>query len=321
MSEREPKPLVTVIVCVYNAGDYLRPSIESVLAQSHARLQVLVVDDGSTDGCVDFLDGLDDERVEVIRQTNRGKPAALNVGLTRVAGSFYMVHDADDLSHPERVARQLSCLLENPDVAAVFCGNDLLLDDVPVAPTSRAKDRAACSADISSFRMPAHDPTAMYRWSLVQHLRYDEDLRLGEGLDYILRVGEQHPILVLGECLYSYRIHSSSITRQNPALREQLVQRVIDSARRRRGLTASPVTAPPARRRRRDLDNNLAAHFIDSVHDLRGAGRRAAAVRVGWRCVRLQPSDPHYYKALLYATAPSSVVERIRRVAQARRSP
>jgi glycosyltransferase involved in cell wall biosynthesis len=67
------QPLVSVIMCVYNAGGYLRPAIESVLAQTYGNLELLIVDDGSTDGCMEEVgDLLADPRVRVIRQANAG---------------------------------------------------------------------------------------------------------------------------------------------------------------------------------------------------------------------------------------------------------
>ena len=82
-----------------------------------------------------------------------------------------------------------------------------------MAPLFVAKSEKECWKAIASFRMPAHDPTGMYRISLVGGLRYEESLQGAEGLDYILRVGEKHPMVVLGECLYQYRILDTSITR------------------------------------------------------------------------------------------------------------
>jgi glycosyltransferase involved in cell wall biosynthesis len=307
---------VTVIMCVYNAGGYLRPAVESVLGQTYANMELLIVDDGSTDGCVEAVGKLlSDRRVRVIHQENRGKPAAMNAALNQMRGEFYALNDADDLSHPERIERQVKCMLENPDVAGVFCGHEIILDGRSMAPQHRARDRVDCARDIEAFRMPAHDPTAMYRASAVAGMRYEPDLLLGEGFDYILRVGEEHPLLVLGECLYSYRIHSQSITKRDPARRDRLVREVLKRACERRGIEFAnqfpmePGTDCPEA----FLDNNLAAQFIESVLDQRRVGRRLRAIGTGVACSRLHPLTPHYHKALVYATAPMWVVKRLRR--------
>jgi glycosyltransferase involved in cell wall biosynthesis len=308
---------VSIIVCVYNAGEYLRPSIESLLAQSYKNIEIFIVDDGSTDGCLSTIGDLIDSRITIHHQTNSGKPAAMNVALDRIGGEFYAVHDADDLSEPHRIERQVEALLANQDVAAVFCGNDLILGKKRMAPLHLAKDRAACRRDIERFRMPGHDPTAMYRVSMVRNFRYSIDLPIVEGYDYILRVGEAYPMLMLADCLYCYRIHAESVTHRNPARRDALVQEVLARACGRRGLNYDELFGAPARQRRSSrqsqMDNNVAAHFMESTVNLKVLGKYRQAIGTGLACVRLHPFDPHYYKALLYSIMPMWIVRIIRR--------
>ena len=311
------QPLVTIIMCVYNAGTYLRPALESVLGQTHQNLEILVIDDGSTDGCMSSITDLADARIRVFRQTNQGKPAALNVALQQLQGEFYAIADADDLSYPSRIERQLEVMRRHPDVAAVYSGYDLLVEGRRVAPLAEEKDQARCRHDIDHFVMPSHDPTGLYRVSAVQGIAYDPSLPVGQGYDYILRVGEQHAMWVVGECLYGYRIHGQSITKRNPEQRNRLVLEVIRRACERRGLRFEqlfPATANgPTPRTQRNADNNLAAHFMDSVCWQRRRGSVAAAVTTGLQCVGLYPTDPHYWKALVYALLPQATVRRIRR--------
>src|SRR4051794_3814702 len=76
-------PLVSVVMCVYNAGGYLRPALESALSQTYRNIEFIVVDDGSTDGCMNSIQDLvrGSDVVRVVVQTNRGKPAAMNAAL------------------------------------------------------------------------------------------------------------------------------------------------------------------------------------------------------------------------------------------------
>ena len=301
------EPLVTVLMPVYNAGAFLRPAVASALAQTHAPLELLLVDDGSADGAVDEVIADQDPRVRVIRQENAGKSAALNVGIAAARGGYIAMLDADDLCAPTRVERQLRLLMERPELAAVFCGYELIMGERRLAPQARAKDAAACRRDIEAYRMPAHDPTGMYRRSMIEGLRYDEDLTIGEGLDYILRLGEQRPLAVAGECLYSYRVHGGSITRCDPAWRAGQVRMVIERAAARRGVAAPPRKAPRSPSRRptnKERDNNLAGHFLASVQDQTAAGRRFAACATGLACARLHPFDPYYWRAMALALFP-----------------
>jgi len=306
--EVETLTLVSVLISAYNSGRYFRASLKSVLAQTHRDLEVLVIDDGSTDGAVDRAkDELTDDRIKWVRQENSGKSVALNLALRELRGAYYAIHDADDLMHPERIAKQAAALDENPDLAAVFCGHELLINGKPVAPRFRAKDREACREHIEQFRMPAHDPTVMFRVEMVRGMEYEPALRVGQGYDYILRVGEQHPMIVLGECLYCYRVSAGSNTRTGVERRQEFVRRVLERAASRRNRPVPDLPGPRGSR-----DNNLAAHFMESVVDLRAAGRWWAAVVTALRCIRLGPVDPHYYKAIAYALMPAALRRRLR---------
>ncbi len=302
------EPLVSVVMPVYNAGEYLRPAVESILAQTHRTLELIVVDDGSTDGAVERLADIADPRVRVIHQENAGKSVAMNTGIDAALGEFVAVQDADDLSAPVRLERQIAALRADPDLAAVFCGHDLILGDRRLAPQFRAKSRDDCRADIAAYRMPAHDPTVVFRASMFDGVRYTPGLAIGEGLDVILRLGERHPMSVVGACLYGYRVHAGGITRRDPRWSLDQVQGVVEHAAARRG---EPPPKPREIRLKRngapancELDNHLAGHFILSVKCLRDAGRRLLAIRHGFACAMLHPLDPYYWRPLAHALTP-----------------
>lgn len=305
--------LVTVVICVYNAGDFLRPAVESILNQTYTELEVLIVDDGSTDGCLSTLEQFRDPRIRILRQENRGKPAAMNYALSEMRGQFYAVQDADDLSFPRRIERQLECMRRYPDTAAVFCGYELILKGQHVAPIFVGKDAEQCRREIEEMHMPAHDPTAMYRMSMVRDFRYDEDLRIGEGYDYIMRVGERFPVRVLGECLYSYRINDEALTKSDPRLRQKLLRDAARKVFERRGLrydeSQVPQISDGQRITNRDMDNNLVSHFISSVVDQRRAGDWGAAANAAVKCLTLHPLDPYYYKPALYTVTPLRAID------------
>jgi glycosyltransferase involved in cell wall biosynthesis len=278
-------------------------------------LEILIIDDGSTDGGMDSIGDLNDRRIRIFRQQNRGKPAALNVGLDHATGDFCAVHDADDLSDPQRIEMQVQCMRDNPDVAAVYCGHDLILNDRRIAPYAPARDRAQCRAKIDTFLMPAHDPTGMYRMSMVRSMRYDESLPIVEGYDYILRVGERYPMLVLDQCLYGYRVHAESVTRRDPTRRDRLVVELMRRACERRRVDpklALPHVFGDGVSWTPSDDNNLAAHFLESACDLRRRGRMFAALSVGWRCALLRPRSARYWKPLVCAALPVNLVRRAR---------
>lgn len=303
-------PTITVCIPAYNGGDYLRPAIESVLNQTYSSLQIILVDDGSNDGSTEGLESIPDPRLKIIRQANSGRPRALNRAIAEADGQYICIQDADDLSHPERIQRLAEALDRDREVAAVFSGIELIINEVQLAPNGRAKDQIACAQDIAALRMPAHDTTAMFRAEAIRGMSFDPDMVYVEAYDFILRLGERRPMIVIPDVLYSYRIHAQSITRKDPTKRMQAVARAQAVALSRRGRAAPPLA--PLRIRRRDLDNNIAAFFMESAAQLHDEGRLLESIRQGLACGRLAPADPHYWKALLFALCPRALRTRLR---------
>ena len=154
--------------------------------------------------------------------------------------------------------------------------------------------------------------------SLVGHMRFEPSLQVAETVDYIWRIGEVYPMIVLGECLYAYRILPNSLSRRPPTWTKQFVVEAFRRACERRGLRFEFEQECEDRRcgnrsHNSLLDNNIAAHFIRSVLDWRRSNRRLSALRTGWQCACLHPADPYYYKALVYALISPSIVRRLRR--------
>lgn len=308
------QPLVSVVMPVYNAGSYLRPAVESVLAQTYTNLEILIVDDGSTDGCLNQIKDLTDTRICLLPKPHAGRAAALNYALKRIAGEFFAIQDADDLSDPRRIELLLKPFLENPDLAAVFTGYDIILNERRMAPRFRFKSVEECRKDIENLRMPSHDPTAMFRRSLAGRFEFEETLKVGAGWDHILRVGEAFPMLVIGECLYSYRINTDSNTRADPMRRRNGVGLVLQRALKRRGCNESVETLLEAREEKslNGREHGVVTHFMESVLDQRANSHPIHAIGTALSCARLHPFFPEYYKPLIYAIVPIQVIERYR---------
>jgi glycosyltransferase involved in cell wall biosynthesis len=312
------QPLVTVVVPAYNAGEFLRPSVLSVLEQSYQNVEVLVIDDGSTDDSINTILDLADSRLRIIRQTNSGKPAVLNHAIDIMHGEYFVVQDADDLSYPSRIQEMVECMQAHPNLGMLFTGYDLIINDKHLAPTNSPLTVDECQRLIEQFKMPGHDPTSITRADVAKEFGYSPELRIAEGLDFILRVGEKYPIMRLGRCLYSYRISFSSLTRGNVERRKTYVRDVVRKAYRRRGLPIPPSLdesqdqAAASAISVQDYDNNIAAQFMESAIDLRRDGRLCKAVVTGLQCMRLHPLAFHYHKALIYSLLPIRCIQWIR---------
>jgi glycosyltransferase involved in cell wall biosynthesis len=125
------KPLVTVLMPAYNAADYIAEAITSVLEQSFANFELLIVNDGSTDNTVEVIRCFNDERIVLINRENGGVAEALNTGLKHARADYIARFDADDVCHPTRLELQYDFMRSNPDYIILgsaadymdMCGN------------------------------------------------------------------------------------------------------------------------------------------------------------------------------------------------------
>ncbi|MCA9043801.1 MAG: glycosyltransferase family 2 protein [Planctomycetaceae bacterium] len=113
--------LVSVVLAVHNGEADLQQAIESVLAQSYAPIELIAVDDGSTDGTLEVLQSFG-ERIQIVHQSNKGLPGARNTGLKHASGEFIVLMDHDDIWMPERIAVQIQMLRQFPEVG--LCSSD-----------------------------------------------------------------------------------------------------------------------------------------------------------------------------------------------------
>src|SRR5271170_1724815 len=115
-------PVFSVVIPVFNGGEYLERAIASVLRQTLRDFEVIVVDDGSTDGAVDRAMLIKDSRLTILSQPNAGAPTALNRGVSAARGEYIAFLDADDLWAPDKLQRQAESLIAHPEVDVTFTG-------------------------------------------------------------------------------------------------------------------------------------------------------------------------------------------------------
>ena len=119
-SSEEPGPLVSVVMPLYNSAPTVLESLHSALNQTYRNLEILVVDDGSTDDGVTLVEQVRDPRVRIIHQANRGLAGARNTGIRAACGALIAFLDSDDLWKPEKIKRHLEHLLNQPDVGVTY---------------------------------------------------------------------------------------------------------------------------------------------------------------------------------------------------------
>ncbi|MCA1978121.1 MAG: glycosyltransferase [Thiobacillus sp.] len=201
---------ISVIMPCFNAAPYVADAVTSVLKQTHPAVELIVVDDGSTDGSESILDELAQahpQRITLLHQTNSGPYAARNVGLTHARGNFVAFLDADDLWHPEALARLHEALFQTEaDVA--YCGwqnvGELAANSQPFIPPNYATIDAA-RAFLKSCPWPING--VLLRRQLVDTLRgFSERLPTAMDYDLWLRMLPLQPTVVrVADVLAYYR--------------------------------------------------------------------------------------------------------------------
>lgn len=209
-------PAVTVLMSVCNGERYVGSAIESVLNQTFHSFELLVVDDGSTDGTGGLIRSYTDPRIRLeTNSRNIGLTPSLNRGLKLAKGQYLARLDADDICEPDRLERQVAYLGANPD--HVICGTSYtLIDEDGRAVRRKIKDFDDLAVRwISQFRTPIDHSTAMFRMAAVREhaLYYNESYRTAQDFDYWLRLLAQGKARVLREPLVQYRMHDANITR------------------------------------------------------------------------------------------------------------
>jgi glycosyltransferase involved in cell wall biosynthesis len=204
-------------MAVYNGLSYLTESVDSILGQTLSDLELIAIDDCSTDGSFEVLEqyARRDPRVCVLRNsTNRGQIRSVNRGILEAKAPYVAIMDADDIAMPQRLEKQVTCLDEHPDVGIVGCLFLGFEHDVATAyPTSARADGSWLDGNI----VMCHPTMVVRRELFALHGLYDA--RYEFACDYEMQSRFAHggvTLHVLDEPLLYYRGHATSMSRSNP---------------------------------------------------------------------------------------------------------
>jgi len=213
----DPTPRVSVVMAAYNGARHLREAVDSILGQSLTDLELIVVDDASTDATPQILSEYvaQDARVSVLtNDSNQGPFVSGNRGLAAARAPLIARMDADDISHPDRMLRQATFLEANPDHMLV--GNSYrAIDDTGAAQYLKVKPTDAFGVRWTMrFRCPIEHPGAMFRASFPDGtpVRYDESHPIAQDFELFVRLTDAGKAAILPEVLFSYRTHPTNIT-------------------------------------------------------------------------------------------------------------
>ncbi|HNG96268.1 MAG TPA: glycosyltransferase family A protein [Acidobacteriota bacterium] len=226
-----PKPnpsLISVVIPVYNGELYLAEAIQSVLDQAYQPLEIIVVDDGSTDRSVEIAAGF--PHVQVVSQPKAGPGAARNTGVQTATGNWLAFLDADDVWTRQKLIRQLAAFEQDPELDVVF---GYVQQFVSPELGDEVRTRLKCPPN----PMPGLHPGTMLikRKSFFQIGLLNSALVLGDFLDWHGRATDAGlKMLMLDEVVMCRRLHTTNLTLREKALQTDYVKMLKSTLDRRR---------------------------------------------------------------------------------------
>jgi len=221
-------PLVSVVIPVFNGEAFLREAVESVMAQKYSPVEIIIVDDGSTDGTAEMARSLP-ETVRYLHQSNQGPAAARNRGIEHAQGSLIAFADADDLWPEGKLELQLPYLLRDPAIEIVLGRIQQVRLEEFAEPTF--------SVNLGS---------AIIRKSVFERVGlFDETMRYSEDVDWFMRAREAGAAIVTIDAVtLLYRQHEQNMTRGKSASELNVLKALKRSLDRRRGRTGIASALP-----------------------------------------------------------------------------
>lgn len=210
-------PLISILMPVYNAGDFLVEAIESIKKQTYKNWELIAVDDGSIDSSFSILKKFakNDSRIKIYKMEHKGLSYALNFALTKIKGQFIARMDADDISHPQRLEKQLDFLLKNQEIMLV--GTQVaMMDELGKKigdkkfPLNHEKIYELLFTIMSIQHATILTRTNFFKKTAYQNHSTAEDVSL---LFKLIQTGK---FANTKEFLYKYRVRKNSNSHKNP---------------------------------------------------------------------------------------------------------
>jgi glycosyltransferase involved in cell wall biosynthesis len=210
------KPRISVVLATYNRAEFLAPAIESVFAQTSPHLEIVVVDDGSTDGTRVLLERLTG-RVTPIFLPHTGNPASrLNTGIRASRGALVAFLDSDDLWLPDKLERQLALLDADPRYGFSYCNGRLLYPDGRQSAPALAPRQIVAGSVLGTMlrNMCIHPSTVLVRREWLERLGgLDESRPVGYDLSFFLRLARATDAVCVAEPVVLFRQHAGQLSK------------------------------------------------------------------------------------------------------------
>ena len=205
---------VSIIIPVYNMAGHISKTIDSALAQTHENIEVVVVDDGSTDNSPDIIKKYKD-KVTYVKQENKGLCGALNTGLEVARGEFIALLDHDDIYMPEKIERQVDFFTSHPGYELVYSDGMEIDDFGNVIKDTFNSDGTFLGGHVFKelfHQMFVSGPTMMIPMSVLSKVGYFDPSCRVQDYQMALKIAYHYPIGFVDEKLYCHRSHGTNMS-------------------------------------------------------------------------------------------------------------
>jgi glycosyltransferase involved in cell wall biosynthesis len=260
-------PLVSVIIPCYNGEAFLKDAVESALAQTYDRVEIVVVDDGSTDGSAEIARKFP---VRYVRRPNRGLTASRNLGIRESLGSYIIFLDADDRLKPDAVESGLRILSQRPE-CAMAVGDHLFISEDGSHLADSQKDCIAAlhyEALLKSNFIEMISSVVFRRSVLDAVGGFDTGLRVAEDYELYLRIARVYPICCHPAVVAEYRMHHSNVSHNSELMLTTTLRVLKSQARHIRGARRLFAFLQGTRNWRKQYGRKLASELARSRSSL-----------------------------------------------------
>ncbi|MCM3729100.1 glycosyltransferase family 2 protein [Neobacillus cucumis] len=225
------QPLVTVFIPMYNGEEYIQEALDSIINQTYKNLDILVVDDGSTDNSNKIVSSYNDPRIRLlVNETNKGLPYTRNLGVKEAKGKYLAIMDADDIALPDRIEKQVKYMEENIDIDVVgtyyqeFGGR-----------FNRIRKSSADNQEELKISLIFHNyignSTSLIRLNTLKenNLSYNPNFFVLQDYDLWIQISKVGKLFIMPEVLLKYRTGHTNITKLSKTEKAARRKKLMDS--------------------------------------------------------------------------------------------
>lgn len=210
-------PIVSVVMSVYNDEKYVSLAIDSILNQSHKNFEFIIINDGSTDETLEILKEYEakDSRIVLIDQENKGLTKSLNIGIKKANGKYIARMDSDDISHPQRLQKQVEFLEINQEYGLVGTNVEKIdANGNHIEFNTTKYTNEGIQKTLYTRNCFAHGSVMINKELVAKDLYYDEEFKYAQDYRLWAKIAKKFKVANLQDSLYKLRLHENSISKE-----------------------------------------------------------------------------------------------------------